>query len=99
MIYTLTTMIGDKGEAINGKRSWGFYHSEKKALRAIRHNFGDMDDCLYDYLVMEEYKPGVVAIAEREVWFEWASIGELSGTWIECGKPKFSEGLVNWAMG
>ena len=96
MIYTLTTICGDMGKefATNNKRTWGFHHSEKKALRAIAKNCGGMDDCMYDYLVLEVYKPGVIAIAEREVWFKWEH-----PQWVLCEKPDFLEGLISWAMG
>lgn len=94
MIYTMTTITNSDGNATRDKRTWGFYHSERKALRAIAKNYGGMDDCLFTHLVLEEYKPGVIAIAQREVWFEWRN-----QQWSLCEKPKFSEGLVSWAMG
>jgi hypothetical protein len=96
MIYTFTTISNQEGNASRDKRTWGYYHSKKKALHAVAQNFGGMDDCLYDYLVIEEYQPGVISIANdnSEVWFEW-----IHHRWCPCEKPTFSNGMISWAIG
>lgn len=91
-IFTLTTTTDDK----RNKRTWGYYPTEKEARHAITENYGNMRDCLFDYLVLEEYDQGVLAGAKRDVWFHW---NEVVGEWLECDKPSFANGVINWAMG
>ena len=100
MIYTLTTTIGDWGKegATCNKRVWGFYFTEEKARNAIVENIGNMQDCMYDYLVLERWPAeGVIAMADQEIWFCW---NESSGGWQEIhDKPAFAKGVQCWAMG
>lgn len=74
-------------------RTFGFYADKREAEIAVEENRGSMEECLYDYIVIEEIGQGVLAIAENEQWYRW------DDRWVPCKKPKFSEGIINWAIG
>jgi len=40
-------------------RCWGFYDNFDDADQAIRGNFTDMWETIYDFAVIEEYLPGI----------------------------------------
>lgn len=96
MIYTLTTVNPSflACDEVTQKRTWGYYTVINEAMMAVFKNYGNMRDCLYDYLVIEHYEPGVIAIAKLEDWYKWEN-----NRWICCSKPEWARGVVNWAMG
>lgn len=92
MIYTLTTIDG-----LRKKRTWGYYLTLSDAVHAVTQNKDNMIDCLYDYLVIEQYGPGIIAMATSEMWFHW---NEGHRTWVQIiNKPTFLNGTISFAMG
>lgn len=69
----------------NETRCMGFYHTLAEALEAVEENRGSMNECLYSYLVIEEYGPGIQTLSESEHWFEW---DWDKNYWFHCNKPK-----------
>lgn len=54
-------------------RGWGFYKSKKKAIRAIRENWTDInEDGYYHWAMIETYNEGLVSqdFSEEDLWFE-----------------------------
>lgn len=79
-------------------RCFGYYMLKSEALDAIKKNYGSMDECLYDYLVLEYIEPGIHSIAESgdQRWFGMSYDGR---GWVECERPSQYEGIINFAIG
>lgn len=92
MIFTITTITDNSPERL--ERTWGFYLSEQSARHAVFRNLGNMEDSLYDYLIIEEVEPGVIAMTKKEIWFKWDV-----NKWQPCNQPDFAKHLTGWAMG
>ena len=78
------------------KRTFGYFKLYDAAKNAIDNNTGNMQECWYNYLVLEYIPEGIHGKAENEEWFEWY---DKDGAWIECEKPAWAQGIVNWAIG
>ena len=50
-------------------------------------------ECLYLYLVIEEYPEGVFALPKTEDWYEW-----VHPCWIACSKPEDYNNIVSFAL-
>ena len=90
-IYTITTLL--KEQPHNGA-TIAWYSNRDAALQDIETNAGDMHECYFSYIILEEVEEGVGCIAKQLAWFEWED-----GFWIECDKPKVFDGVVNWSIG
>ena len=63
-------------------RTWGFYKSKRKAIRAVEENWSDMnEDGYYPWAVIGTYYEGLIGQSfdegDEEIWFE-QNIKELS---------------------
>ena len=75
-------------------RCFGYYLAEYGAREAVKDNYGQMQECLYNFLVIEKIDQGIHAIAEVVRCYEWRD-----DKWTEIPPPKFSEGIYNYAIG
>ena len=93
-IYTITAITE------NGKdsRCWGFYFCYAKALNAVERNIGGLDDCMFDYVVIEEHPEGVLRIATVKQWFKYKKVPD-DVEWVEIDPPEWAEGVSNWGIG
>ena len=94
-MYFITAIVSK--EIKNGKylpRTFGFSKSFRKAKQWVNDNIGNMHECLYDYIVIENINPGIHSDTKQEWWYEWHYC-----RWIICQKPDWSVGRVNWALG
>jgi len=78
-------------------RIFGYYPTFEEAEAAVKKNLMNMHECLYNLLVIEEVRPGIHPICEKEWWYhwdysrdEWKPIDE---------KPKAFAGLINFGIG
>ena len=103
-MWFLTSIIG-KGNsqyesipeaALNNHRTFGFFNTYNEAYDAVQKNLYNMQECLYDYLVMEYIEPGVHPTVHKEEWYKWDD--EIS-RWIFIERPVEFMGLVNFALG
>lgn len=96
-IYTVTAITKEGGRS----RCFGYYFGQQKAYEAALGNYGGMDECLYDYLVIEKIGPGIHAIVDSEqvFWFKWLHEKGFDGCWIACKKPQGErfERTIGWA--
>ena len=76
-------------------RTFGYYRGFDKTSLAISENRCNMHECLYNYLVAERIGEGVHALCDNARWFKW---GGKKG-WTACKRPKWAEGMTNWALG
>ena len=75
-------------------RCFGFYFTKAKALHAVKKDYGSMNECLFDHLVIEEFTEGIIATATQEIWFKWDH-----PNWVPCEKPKSLNGCVSFGIG
>ena len=104
-IWFLTAIVVDESKMLRHSkgdikvekftRTFGYHYGFENALNSVHHNHGNMHECLYNYLVMEQIGEGIHALAESYHWFKWdTNIG-----WKACDRPKWANGLTNWALG
>ena len=93
-IYTVTSVTE------NGKtsRCWGFYLKYSSAAEAVKKNFGGLDDCMYDYVIIEQYEEGILGSAVAKQWFKYKKVPN-NVEWVEINPPEWSEGIINWGIG
>lgn len=78
-------------------RTFGFYDHYNDANTAIRENRGNMEECLYDYLILEYIEQGIHPMVLKEEWWMWNT---ALNRWMELEtKPTEFAGIVNWALG
>lgn len=93
------TVIGttNYGKEYDRSRCWGYYHKLEDAIEAIVENHTDIHECWYDYALIESVPYGVLPMGTKEIkWFKW---NDDNNKYEETTKPKFSEQIVNWAIG
>jgi len=91
-IYTITAITKDSETT----RCFGFFFNETDARISAFGNYGDLQECLYDYLVIEKQLGGIHALAEIVQWYQWSDSTEH---WEECEYPfirKFVGTITNW---
>jgi hypothetical protein len=97
-MYFLTTIIapkrGDEENHAFDSRTFGYFVRFPDAVAAAETNRGEMNETIYNYLVIEKIGGGIHSFTESEFWYKWAK-----NKWISCQKPKWSEGMTNWAIG
>jgi len=103
MIYLITSIFRDPHEFRKGHtRTFGYYKALLDAINAVENNYGDMQECLYNYIVIEELHEGIHSLVEKEYWYNWVgerSLSENSGKWVLCEKPDWAAGTINWGIG
>jgi len=97
-IYAVTLIYNGNDNSFSNhehkQRCIGFVATLEKALDAVKTNQGDMHECLYNYVVVEEVSDGLWFhdIGSNEYWFEW---DEVNQKFVECNKPqKYLEGCT-----
>lgn len=100
-MYFLTSLFRKTKEEgfepeIQSTRCFGYFPDKPAALRAADENWADMEECLYNWLVIEKIPEGLHAMPEEEIWYEWDN---GLGKWIHEEKPVWSKGIINWSIG
>jgi hypothetical protein len=103
MIYLITSIFRDPRKFQYGStRTFGYFHDLDNAISAVENNYADMQERLYNYIVIEELSEGVHSFVEKEYWYNWVgerSLSENSGKWVLCEKPDWAAGTINWGIG
>jgi hypothetical protein len=72
------------------KRTFGYYFQYTDALNAIELNQCDMQEYLYQYLVLEKIGEGIHPFVIDEQWFTW---NKKSKMWETCQNHQNWKGL------
>lgn len=99
MPWFITSIVNAAKAKDRNRRTFGFYNSYNEACAAVSDNRGNMEECLYDFLVVEYIEPGIHPLVLIEEWWKWNT--QLH-RWdkIEKGEvPKSFIGVTNWALG
>ena len=88
-------------EPTSKSRTWGWFPSLEEARQAVQTNFGDLHEGTFAWLVIEEMPEGVCVVASFAEWYAWCPDGNdrYEGSWTCVGKPKVTDGVVNWTIG
>ncbi len=72
-IYTVTAVYTSSDKSIRGDkyRTFGFFHDLEEAREAASENWGEMHECLYNYLVIESYREGIHSIGDMIDYYKW----------------------------
>jgi len=79
--------------------TFGFYNTYNEAYEAVKENRGNMEECLYEYIVMEYIEPGVHPTVYATQWWAW-NVELKSWRFLpEAETPKEFIGICKWALG
>jgi hypothetical protein len=83
------------------QRTFGFFDSYADAVLAIKNNFENMQECLYDWIVLEYIESGIHPKVHKTEWYKWVNYRHFPPQWVARGNkcPKEFKGLVNFALG
>ena len=71
----------------------GWYVDEEEAFQAVEENRGGIQECIYEYAIIEEVPPGVYAVPTKEAWFKWDA---EERKFKQIPKPTEVRGLISW---
>jgi len=96
MNYFITSIYDAPGLFVHRKdrRTFGYFQSLDEAFKSVEENRCNMQECLYNYLVIEGIKEGIHPLVEKEHWYEWTD-----NKWMPCNKPEFLKSIINFALG
>jgi hypothetical protein len=95
VIYVVT-VLREHHDKVWESRSMGWYSDQNKAIDAVERNVGSIEECLYNWCVIEEFREGMMAVAsDHPVWFRWTP----DNKWESTATPEWSKGTVNWGLG
>lgn len=91
-MYFITSIVSD--EKFRHKRTFGYALDLSTATDYVDCNAGNMQECLYDYLLIEKIGPGICSEAEQIAWYKWEY-----PHWVKCKRPIEFSHVVNWSIG
>lgn len=94
-MYFITAICKDRDNE-NSIRCFGYFNLALDAINAVLQNRGDIQECLYNHVVIEKIGEGIHTDPDSELWFEW-DYDELK--WLPINKPEWSNNIVNWSIG
>lgn len=80
-------------------RTFGFYNTYNEAYEAVDTNRGSMEECVYDYIVMEYIEPGIHSEVHSAQWWEWDTVNKKWKFLPDEDAPCEFAGICNWALG
>lgn len=83
------------GENVTSTATFGYFSDHDEAHGCVARNTGDMHECLYNFLVIEDVPEGIHPLPKSECWFEWDGEQEL---WQSIDAPEFSRRIINWCF-
>jgi hypothetical protein len=94
-MYFLTS-IANLGRKNRPSHCFGYYLSKTKVIDAALTNRGNMIEAFYDHLLIEKIGEGIHA---QSIEIQWFKYNTRKNGWIICDKPRWSKGILNWAIG
>lgn len=95
----LLKKAGDKRFLPSRHRCFGFYNSYNEAYQAVEENRGSMEECVYDFIVVEYMEAGIHPMVHATDWWKWDI---TKNKWLYLSQeewpPEFA-GICNWALG
>jgi len=94
MNYFITAMTAGPITKNWQSHTFGYYSKLEDALTAVEKNYGGMDECLYDYIVIEPIPPGIYGFLQNDIdkdetiWYKWVHPENEFGRWERCERPE-----------
>ena len=89
--------VSDLGWPETGsQRCWGFYLDKDIAFQAVHENWTDLEETIYGYALIEEYKEGISHLTGYRQWFKFDI--EKKG-YVEIDEPEGYKHFVGFAFG
>ena len=82
--------------SVSSRRCWGFFGSFEDAECAVLENDADIYECEYEYMVIEDYRMGLMTIGKDPHWYQYNYTTEKFNP-IET--PDWAVNIVNWGIG
>lgn len=98
-IYLITVVRHYDGGINNDTRCWGWWPTEKEALESIEVNDCDMQECYYNYLVLEQTPSYIGGFTQKNYNQRWYMWDKETDKWIACNIPLFAKNVTAWGMG
>ena len=89
------TAIHYKDDNIQSTATFGYLSDHDEAHGCVARNTCNMDEHLYNYLVIEDVPEGIHPFPKSECWFEW---DEENTLWQAISPPEFSKHIINWCF-
>ena len=99
VVYTGKDSFEDSKEVWHKKssRCWGYTDTFKKAEDAVLANYTDMNECMYQWVIIEEHVMDVFAICTgRFQWYHW---NRSSEGYERCQQPDWAKSICHWGIG
>ena len=93
-MHFITALHWD-GVRITSSSTFGYFNDHDEAHGCVARNTCNMDERLYNYLVIEDVPEGLYPMPKSECWFEWT---EEQMLWQSCSAPDFSKRIINWCF-
>jgi hypothetical protein len=81
-------------------RCFGYFSSLERAQKAVKNNENDLEECLYNYLIIEKIRSGLNPFTDGEKdewWYKW---DDSLNKWVWISEaPNFASCICNWALG
>lgn len=79
-------------------RRFGYFVDKTTVVRAVRENWGDLQEHLYSYCVVEFLPEGSHPFPDEQdrTWFKWDSGNQK---WAPCEQPAVFDSFAGFALG
>ena len=94
-IYTITG-VEDPFNAVSHRRCFGWFTTLDEAVDAVETNRCEIRECLYDYMIIEQFSPGLYCGVQEEWWWKW---NRKRKKFLRIKKPKKISNVINWGIG
>ena len=101
-LFVISTMEYAESELRKGKlvarhhRTPGIFLDLKNAQTAIIENACGIQDCSYNYAVIEEIQEGIYPFPIKEYWFKWS---RKERKYKPCNKPAALRNIICFGIG
>jgi hypothetical protein len=97
----LVTVLSLQGAEIVRSRTWGWFAKFTDAEKAVLENHTDLFEMhYYTHAVIEEYPPGLLAIAKTERWYKASYSRKRHGPLVApVKKPRQLKRVINFGIG
>lgn len=95
--WFITAMRDQSAPQWSRQRCWGFFDDFNEAEQAVLSNDGDIYECEYEYVVLEEHHMGTMALGTGNM--SWYKYNHSTEKYEKIDAPEWSHGLVHWGIG
>lgn len=78
-------------------RTVGYFTTLEEAKKCIEENWGDIQECYYQYAVIEDVAPGLYKSTDStSIWYKWSKSQEK---FLPIDKPAQLSSIVGFTIG